>query len=105
VYGQIMGFVHGHQIQKSTGTIPILKAENWWKDQMKALRPIGEASILVTGHFHSFAARSVGPRHAIICPALHGGSQWWEAIRGGGDPPGQLTFVVSAEGWSNLTIL
>jgi hypothetical protein len=105
VHGQILGFVHGHQIQKAAGTNPAAKAEAWWKDQMKALRPVGDANILLAGHFHSLNIRSVGPRTYIGSPALHGGSQWWSNVKGGGDAPGQLTVVVSADGWSNLTVL
>jgi len=104
-HGQILGFVHGHQIQKATGASVHMKAENWWKDQMKARRPIGEADILFGGHFHQFFMRSVGPRTYVGSPALHGGSQWWESVKGGGDAPGQLTLVVDSEGWSNLTVL
>lgn len=102
LYGTIIGLAHGHQIQKAAGGSAGLKTQAWWKDQMKSLRPIGDADLLITGHFHHLLVQSVGPRTHIQCPALHGGSDWWDEIRGGGDRPGQLSLVVGMDGWDHL---
>lgn len=104
VSGTIVGLAHGHQIGKAAGGSPALKAQTWWKDQMKAMRPIGDADLLLTGHFHHLIVQSVGPRTHIQCPALHGGSEWWDEIKGGGDRPGQLSLVVSDSGWDHLRL-
>lgn len=102
LFGTIVGLAHGHQIGKASGASPALKAQTWWKDQMKSMRPIGDADLLLTGHFHHLIVQSVGPRTHIQCPALHGGSDWWDEIKGGGDRPGQLSLVVDKDGWDHL---
>lgn len=102
LYGTIVALAHGHQIGKASGSSPALKAQAWWKDQMKSMRPVGDADLLLTGHFHHLIVQSVGPRTHIQCPALHGGSDWWDEIKGGGDRPGQLSLVVDGGGWDHL---
>lgn len=102
LYGTIVALAHGHQIGKAAGSSPALKAQAWWKDQMKSMRPVGDADLLLTGHFHHLIVQSVGPRTHIQCPALHGGSDWWDEIKGGGDRPGQITLVVDGSGWDHL---
>lgn len=104
LFGTIVGLAHGHQIGKASGSSPGLKAQAWWKDQMKAMRPIGDADLLLTGHFHHLLIQSVGPRTHIQMPALHGGSDWWDAVKGGGDPPGQVSLVVDKDGWDHLRV-
>lgn len=102
--GYLVGLAHGHQIGKAAGGSPAQKAQTWWKDQMKSQRAIGDANLLLTGHFHHLIVQSVGPRTHIQCPALHGGSEWWDEIKGGGDRPGQLSLVVDRNGWDHLRL-
>jgi predicted phosphodiesterase len=104
VFGTIVGLAHGHQIQKASGASPAKKAEAWWEGQMTARNPVGDADLLLTGHFHHLVLQSIGPRWHIQMPALHGGSEWFDNVRGGKNPPGQVSLVVGPDGWDHLKV-
>lgn len=49
--GLIIGMAHGHQAGFGSGD-PKAKIDRWWRGQMAGQQPIGDADILVTGHYH-----------------------------------------------------
>jgi hypothetical protein len=100
VHGHILGLFHGHQAKR--GASVSQKIDNGLAGQMKARAPIGDADILLNGHYHHFLARSIGPRTHIQVPALDGGSDWFDQTAGGREPAGQVLFTIDADGWDNL---
>ena len=78
---------------------------DWWKEQAHAWTPVGDASILLTGHFHHLAVIEQGPRLYLQSPPLDGGSDYFEHAHGYRSNAGTLTFTVGPNGWGNLTIL
>lgn len=104
--GTIIGLAHGHQAGFSGGGgDPARRIANWWAGQMVGQQKIGDADILITGHYHHPWMRTVGKRVHFGCPALDGGSDWWRNTAGIDSPPGTLTFVIGPNGWSNFEIL
>jgi hypothetical protein len=103
VAGTPVGVVHGHQFR--SGPNATAKAEKWWKDHTFGLQPVADAVILVSGHFHHFAAMEFGHRVWMQAPAMDGGSQWWTEMTGSNSPAGMLTFRVTGQGWTDLAIV
>lgn len=101
--GVITTFVHGHQF--GSGTDASAKAISWWKGQEHGMKPAGESTLLLSGHFHHLSIRQEGPKTHIQAPALVGGSQWFENMTGQRSPAGMLTLRVSAEGWDDLKVI
>ena len=85
VCGTMLGFAHGHQSRD---------AAKWWQGQATGRTPVGDADVLVTGHFHHFRAQQVGPRLWIQVPAMDGGSPWFRDKTGLESPTGLVSFVV-----------
>lgn len=98
VCGTVVGLVHGHQVRSG-------KALEWWAKQALGLEPIGEARLLLSGHYHHTRVEQSGRRTWIQTPALDGGSTWWTALSGQNSPAGVMTLVVGGGGWSDLCIL
>ena len=103
IAGQIVAFAHGHQARK--GSIPQQKILAWWEDKAFSQHRVGDASILVTGHYHHLTLIQDGPRTAIQAPALDGGSRWFEEGGGSTTLPGTLSFVCDEDGWDHLKVL
>ena len=109
VCGTIIGIVHGHQFRQGSG--PQGKAMNWWKNMAMNRTPIGDADVLISGHFHHLQVLGEGVddspkgRTWMQCPALDCGSAWWEHTGGAPTQQGTLTFTVDAGGWDHLAIL
>lgn len=93
IYGVPVGFTHGHLAGR--GADPQAKLKNWLKDMAFSQRPIGDAKLIVTGHYHHTQVVDHGPKTWIQCPAMDGGSIWWENICGSRSTPGVLAFCVS----------
>lgn len=102
--GLIVGLAHGHQAGFGSGE-PMAKIHRWWRGQMDGRQPIGDADILVTGHYHHAFVAQRGARTHMGCPALDGGSDWFKHSSGLESPPGTLSFVVDGGGWHSLEIL
>ena len=102
VDGVAVGFAHGHQMRSGAVT-------TWWSKQAHGKQPIGQADILVTGHFHHLAISESTGRTWMQAPAMDGGSRWWTAQTGASAPSGILTFLAGTgcgeRGWSDLAIL
>lgn len=106
--GAHIAFAHGHQF--GGGSSPSQKATNWWKDQAHGMTLVGEAEILITGHYHHLIVNQSGRKSHIQVPSLDGGSQWWENKTAQVSPPGMVSMVVGEGvgpagcGWDNLRI-
>jgi predicted phosphodiesterase len=103
VAGTVVTFAHGHQFRGSGP--PQKKAESWWKGKQAARHRSGDADVLVWGHYHHLVCVEDGPRTFLQCPALDGGSRWFEEGGGSRTRTGTLTFTVDADGWDDLKVL
>lgn len=97
VAGTIVGFAHGHQTRGKT--------HDWWAKQAHGLQPIGDSTLLLTGHYHHLKVDQSGAKTWIQAPALDGGSQWWKHKTGQDSPSGLVTLLVGDGGWGDLAIL
>lgn len=95
--GTVVGLIHGHQCRG--------KAVDWWKNMAHGQQDIGEATLLLSGHYHHLRIEQSGRKTWIQAPALDGGSQWFENSSGQAAPAGMLTLTVGNGGWSNVQIL
>lgn len=104
VSGTRIGLLHGHQARKGSG--PEQRLENWWKGQMMGKHPIGDADVLVSGHYHHLIVKEISAgRTWCQAPALDGGSEWFTDVAGVHNSAGTLTFTVSDGSWGNLAVL
>jgi hypothetical protein len=104
VGGNRIAFAHGH-IPSGGGT-PQQKIRNWWKDQSFCNTAIGSAKILVTGHYHHLSVIEYDrDKIHIQCPAMDGGSEWWEDKTGEHSRSGTLTFILDSDGYRDLEII
>lgn len=90
--GWILGVTHGH-VARESGTAE-QKLRRWFERQAGGRQPIGDADILVTGHYHHTRMADWGATMWLQAPALDSGSEWWRLIRGEHSAPGVLTFAV-----------
>lgn len=100
--GEIVGVTHGHLFR-------VGKGHDWWAKQAHGEQPVGDARILITGHYHHFSCLETGSKTWIQCPSLEGGSDWWRNVSGENSRKGVLTMRVgknvSATGWADLEIV
>lgn len=95
--GTVVGLIHGHQCRG--------KAVDWWKNMAHAQHEIGEATLLLSGHFHHLRIEQSGRKTWMQAPALDGGSQWFENSTGQAAPAGMLTLTVGQGRWDDAKIL
>ena len=89
--GTMVGFAHGHQIRD---------AQKWWSGQSLGNTPVGQAEILISGHYHHYAVKQMNQRLWIQVPALDGGSHWFADRTGmGGNTPHGVVSLVVGEGY------
>lgn len=89
--GWILGLTHGHVARNSGGTEA--KLHTWFNKMAGTRQPIGDADILVTGHYHHLRYADWGGCQWLQAPALDGGSEWWRLQGGGVSEAGLLTFA------------
>jgi predicted phosphodiesterase len=81
VQGWVVGLTHGH-VARTTGT-PAAKILNWFKNMAVARDPIGDADLLITGHYHHFICQQlVGDTWLIQGGALCDASSWFSQTAG-----------------------
>jgi len=109
ICGTTVGLIHGHQFR--AGAAVQQKALNWWKSMAMNRTAIGDADLLLSGHFHHFQAFTEGVadspkgRTWMQAPALDPGSPWWEHQGGAPTQQGTLTMTIDGNGWDNLQII
>jgi len=103
VLGTIVGIAHGHKTGR--GGNSQAKAADWWRNQAFGRQSVGDADMLVTGHFHHFTLTEDGGRVHIQAPTQDSGSQWWQDITGKGSHPGQLVFSIDERGWGGDAVV
>lgn len=96
--GTIIGAAHGHQMAKG-------KHFGWWSGQSFGDFPIGQADILLTGHYHHFLVEQSGKRTFIQVPALESESTWFRHSTGISGNPGILNFVTRDKKINSLEIV
>lgn len=107
--GTIIAFAHAHQAVRNRqgGKLPPAQAKvlTWWNDQAFAGTPVGDADILVTGHYHHFSIIEHGRKVHMQCPAMDSGSDWFRNITGQDSRPGTLTFLAGKGTYKAVEIL
>ena len=105
VSGVIVGLMHGHAGRAHSAD----KLWKWWGAQAIGGRPIGDAQLLVSGHYHHLKIDEAGGRTWFQCPAMDGGSQWWVEATGQHSHAGVLTFGAGVgygpRGWGDLDVI
>lgn len=97
VSGTIVGFAHGHQMRG--------KAIEWWKNMAHGQKEIGEATLLLTGHYHHLRVEQSGKKTWLQSPALDDGSVWFENSTGMAATAGMMTLTVGNGGWDDLKVV
>lgn len=95
--GTIAAIAHGHQCKGG--------AEKWWAGQAHGMTPAGDATLLITGHYHHLRVTQTGRKTWVQAPALDNGSEWWARETGAAAPSGLLTLTVGRGGWDHLRVL
>lgn len=103
INGLTVAFSHGHLAKQ--GPNPMAKQIKWWEGQTFGKHVAGDADVLVTAHYHHFAATESHGRLWLQCPAQDGGSKWYRDWTGAHSRSGMLTFVVDEFGVSNIEVL
>ena len=108
VSGTIIGLAHGHQF-RTGGRYSHQKAVNWLSGQAFGMTEMGDADILISGHFHHLFVINEGKRTLMQCPSVDGGSDWFENISGKSSYAGTLTFCITPGKpqlqWDHLQVL
>jgi hypothetical protein len=73
--------------------------------QAHGQQDIGEATLLLTGHYHHLRIEQSGRKTWVQAPALDGGSQWFSNSSGAEAPAGMLTLTVGEGKWDDLKVL
>ncbi len=105
VGGMIVGMAHGHQTGARGGATAVTKVWEWWKNQSHSQLPVGDAELLITGHYHYLNVVVQGPKTHIQVPPLDGGSDWFVEKYGNPTTPGTVTLTVDESGWDNFKVL
>ena len=96
--GTIIGMAHGHQFRQGKG-------HDWWARQGHARHRIGQAHILLSGHFHHLRVIDDSGRLWVQAPTVDPGSPWFDQRNGGGPRHGVLTLLTRDGAWTGLEIL
>lgn len=97
VHGWVLATTHGHVYGKNLSGAVEQKAWKWYAGQAAGHQPAGDAHVLVSHHYHHFAARDWGACQWVQTPAMDGGSPFFTDFSGQSAKPGMLTFVMTPE--------
>lgn len=96
--GKVLGVAHGHQSN-------VDKFKQYFAMQALGRKPIGNADIVVFGHYHQARVQTVGDdRWIFIAPTMDSGSSWFTNLSGDESRPGVLTFMVDDTGWRDYYV-
>lgn len=94
--GKVLGVMHGHQANSPEALIGKVK--------QNSRRGIGQADIVVVGHFHHLRIVAFGDgQWLFICTTMDGGSSWFQ-YSGERSDPGVTSFSVNDSGWHSLHV-
>jgi predicted phosphodiesterase len=97
--GTIIGMAHGHQTR-------VGKAHDWWAKMGHSGHRIGQAHLLLTGHYHHLRVHEEAHRLHIQVGAVDAGSPHFAHRNGGAIGPGGVVTLLTREGqWTGLEIL
>lgn len=100
VAGTRVGLAHGHHASNPN------KVPEWWAKQAFGGEPVGDARILITGHWHHLRAQQLADgRLWVQAPTLDNASDWWAELSGDQSVPGMLVLSVTKDGWDDLRLL
>jgi hypothetical protein len=72
----------------------------WWSGQSLGDTAVGQADLLITGHYHHYAVKQLNHRLWIQLPAMDGGSAWFSDRTGmGGNTPSGIVSLVVGKGY------
>lgn len=92
--GKVLAVMHGHQVTRPDMLPDFIKKNS--------RRGVGQADIVVVGHFHHFRAQAFGVgQFYFLCPTMDNGSSWMPGDSEVSDP-GVLSFMVDEQGWHGL---
>lgn len=98
----VIGLTHGH-ICKNVNNVT-----KWMANQALGRQPVGEADLLISGHWHHLRAEFMnGGRTWCQLPSFDGGSNWFTDAKGAETPAGAVTMEIDpsrAPGWSDLKV-
>lgn len=110
VAGVRCAWSHGHLAR--SGASPAAKQVNWWQQQAFGDDPAGarytglvDAQVLVTAHYHHFAALETHGRLWLQCPSMDGGSRWFTDSTGQHSATGTLTFLCGPRGVREIEVV
>lgn len=87
----VLALTHGHIAGKGAGG-PEGKIYNWYRGQAAGKRPVGDADVLLTSHYHHARFADWGGCAWLQAPTLDGGSPQHLDLTGQDAAPGLLTF-------------
>ena len=92
--GKVLGVIHGHQANRPEQVVDKIKANS--------RRGIGQADIVIIGHFHHLRIVAFGDgQFLFISPTMDGGSSWFQ-YSGERSNPAVMSILVDADGWHGL---
>lgn len=92
ISGVNLGFAHGHLTSPA-------KSGKWLDDQERVLVDLEgfNPDVFITAHSHHFKQTDMGSYMHFQCPALDGGSRWFQDVAGRWSTAGILTMVIGKQ--------
>lgn len=97
VQGHIFAATHGHVFAKQKGATPDQKAYEWYKNMAAGHHPVGDATVILTAHWHHDIVKNYGSLLLVQMPAVDNGSPEFADYSGTDCPAGMVTFMVTPE--------
>lgn len=98
--GLVVGATHGHVVSSPDRIPP------WLAGQALGKQQVGEADVLITGHFHHLIVKNIGAaRTWFQCPAMDNGSAHFRNRKGDEVPSGMISVELTPSatpGWRGL---
>ena len=96
-HGTRIGLLHGHQTKG--------KMQQWLANKALSRDPIGQADIILSGHYHYLRLEQFSDITWMQTGSLDGGSAWFSHRGGVEAPPAAVTFVTSDRRWHSLEVV